>query len=137
MTNAATQENRTFDPLAEGDYLMALKSVEDRKSKKGDDMVTTVFEVIDGEDQGRLIYDNFLVTCAANPEVPEYAQNRVSRFLQAVGVDNGFEGIGSDYGQLSEYIGKPFVANVTFSKPYKNSQGQLTVGNRIKSFKTK
>ena len=137
MTNAARQETRTFEPLNEGDYLMALKSVEDRESKKGDSMVTTVFEVIDGEDQGRLIYDNFLVTCKANPEVTEFAQNRISRFLQAVGVDNGFEGIGSDYGQLSEYIGKPFVANVTFSKPYKNAQGQLTVGNRIKSFKTK
>lgn len=136
MTNAAHKTERSFEPLAEGDYLMSLKSVEDRKSKKGDDMVTTVFEVIDGEDKGRQIYDNFLVTCAANPEVPEFAQNRVSRFLQSVGVDNGFEGIGNDYGQLSEYIGKPFIAKVEFSKPYKNSQGQLTVGNRIKSFKS-
>lgn len=135
MTSTA-QENKTWEPLPEGDYLMSLKSVEDRKSKKGDDMVTTVFEVIDGEDKGRLIYDNFLVTCAANPEVTEFAKNRVSRFLQSVGIEDGFDGIGNDYGQLSEYIGKPFIAKVEFSKPYRNAQGQLTVGNRIKSFKS-
>lgn len=137
--NMGSQEEtkKVFDPLAEGDYLMHLKEVTEKTSKAGDSMVTAVYEVVEGEEKGRLIFDNYLVTCAKNPEVPEFAKNRIGKFLQAVGVQEGFAGIGSDYSQLEEYTGKAFIGNVAFSKPYKNAQGKLTIGNRIKAFKAR
>jgi hypothetical protein len=131
-----TQEKKSFDPLNEGDYLMALKTIEEKKSKAGDQMVTAQFEVVDGDMKGRLIFDNYLVT-HKNPDVPEFAKNRVSRFLQAVGVQGGFDEVGNDYSALEEYVGKSFIAGVAYSKPYKNKDGELTIGNRIKSFKAR
>lgn len=128
------QQEKIFEPLPEADYLLSLKSVEDRKSKKGDDMVTVVYEVMDGDHKGRLIYDNFLVTCAANADVPEFARNRVNRLVQALGVTGGFDELNNDYSGLTDYLGKPFIGSIAFSKPYKGKDGKLTIGNRVKAF---
>lgn len=124
-------EQRTFEALDNGDYLMALKSVEDTKSKRGDDMVKVAFEVVEGENTGQLVFDNYLLT-HSNPEVPGYAVNRANRFLKAVGLE--LEEGDDPYSRFSDYIGQQFVATVE-KNFYERADGSVGKGNRIKSFK--
>mgnify|MGYP003632974735 CR=1 FL=1 len=134
MSNANKEEIKVYDPLNEGDYAMSIKSVERRKSKKGDAMTTVVYEVTEGDMSGRLIFDNFLEECAANEEVPGYAIQRVTRLLQSLGVEEGFDGLGNDYGGLEGFVGKPFIGEIAYGKPYQGKNG-LTIGNQVKKFK--
>lgn len=132
--SAAKKETPNYEPMPKGDYLMALKTLTEKQTRKGDDMITAAFEVTEGEHQGRLVFENFLLT-HDNPDVPEFSANKVTKFLKSVGVTGGFDELGHDYSKLEEYSGTPFIATIDYADPYTNRDGKLTIGNRIKAFK--
>ena len=135
-TATTTETKKEFEPLPEGDYVMAIKTINEVTSKKGDAMIKVAYEIKEGLHAGRLLFDNFLVTCQATPEAVEYATNRVSRLLKSVGVSEGFEGIGNDYSGLSIFVGKNFVGGVDYSKPFRSKENKLLIGNRVKYFRS-
>lgn len=135
QTNATTN----YKPLDEGEYLVELGSIKEKVTKKGDPMLTMTYQVKRkaGEEagtpspcKGRLIFDN-LITNHSNPKVEEISRERADKFLKAVGVENGIEGIGGDYSKLKEYLETPFIARV---KVEEGSNG-YGPSNKITSFK--
>lgn len=79
-------------------------------------MLSVGFEVVkkvgtDDEGKKRLIFENYILE-HDNPKVEEITRSKLDKFLKAVGVDAGLEGIGNDYSKLEDYTELPFIANV-------------------------
>lgn len=131
-----------FKTLSDGDYLVRMTRVEEVTTRKGDaQMVKATFQVVNGDDKNRLIFETFLVE---HPKeiVEKIGKERLSKFLQAVGVADGLEGIGNDRTQLENYTELPFIATVKTEEgnEYTNKDGILVQGkdrNKIASFKSR
>lgn len=61
VEEASTKEFGDFEEVEEGTYEVKITKLELGQSKKGDPMVTTWFEILNGKNQGRLIFMNQLV----------------------------------------------------------------------------
>ena len=61
VEKASTQGNGDFEEVEEGIYEVKITKLELGQSKKGDPMVTTWFEILNGKNKGRLIFMNQLV----------------------------------------------------------------------------
>ena len=55
-------EETEFQPLPVGDYRVKVANVEKKTSQSGNDYVSMVMEVIDGDFTGRNIYNNFFLS---------------------------------------------------------------------------
>lgn len=120
-----------YTPLVEGDYVMQLESFEIKPTKAGNaKMVAARFQVSKGDDKGAKVFENFLIE-HSNPKVVEIANERLDKFLKAVGLEEGLDGIGHDYTQLSEYESENFVATLKIKEGTNGYSDQ----NRIASFK--
>ena len=124
-------DRKTFEPLPEDDYMVRLSRAEEKKTKKGDRMITCGFQVAKGDFKDRLVFENFVVE-HDNDKVVEIANEKLDKFLKAVGVEGGLEGIGHDYSQLNDYAELPFVATV---KVKESKNPQYGPSNTISSYK--
>ena len=113
MSNAETKTG--FAPLENGDYLIRMNRIEEKTSAKGGKYLSAGFEVINGDNKGRLIFHNFM-TEHTNPVVIDIGKQQLSKYLLAVGVENGLEGIGEDLTRVEEYTELPFVATLDIQK---------------------
>ena len=102
----STETTTNYKPLDAGEYLVELGSIKEKTTKKGDPMLTLTYQVkrAVGEEagapskaKGRLIFDNLIIQ-HEKPKVVEIAQERANKFLKAVGVEEGLDGIGGDCG---------------------------------------
>ena len=59
------EEVQDFSPLPDGKYLCQLNDIEESSTQYNDEMWKVRFEVIDGEDAGRMIFDNLVFSKAA------------------------------------------------------------------------
>jgi len=119
-----------FEPLSEGDYLVRMNRVTEKTSKAGNKMLSVGYQVVSGDSKDRLIFENFLLE-HSNPKVSEITNERIDKYLKAVGVDDGLEAIGHDLTQIDQYLEIPFMAGVRIqagNNGYKDS-------NKIASFK--
>ena len=131
MSNAATNTKKEYTPLPEGDYVMRLESATIVVPKSGAGrMVKAMFEVSKGDEKGAKVFENFLIE-HTSPKAVEIANERLNKFLQSVGVDEGLDGIGHDYTQLTEYEGEPFIASLKIKEGTNGYSDQ----NRIAAFK--
>lgn len=106
-----SNEKKSFEPLPAGDYLVRMNRITEKTSKKGNQMLSVGYQVVDGDNKDRLIFEHLLLD-HANPKVGEITADRVNKYLQAIGVEGGLETIGHDFSQLSNYLEIPFVASV-------------------------
>lgn len=111
-TQADTGAKKVYNPLPDGDYIVKLDRVLEKPTKKGDGtLVKANFRVENGEHEGRLIFEQFLIN-HPNPKAAQIGKERISKMLKAFGVVNGFEGIGNDASKLEGFIGQMLLVNV-------------------------
>jgi len=133
-----TTEKPTFQPLDAGDYMVRLSRFEEKKTKNGAGvLISSGFEVVNGEQKGRLIFHNFLVE-HTNPKAQEIGNNQLDDYLKAVGA-GGLEGINNDRTLLEQWTEIPFIAVVNIEEPssYKAADGTMKKSkprNNIKKF---
>ena len=140
MGNTAekTFTNGEFEPLEPGDYLVRMNRVEIAPCKGGR-MVKAGFQVVNGDAKGRLVFDSFLVEHTSE-KAEQIGKERIGKYLEAIGVEGGLEGIGHDYNQLSDYLESPFIATLKTeeARTYTAADGSEKTAkaqNKIKAFK--
>lgn len=52
----------SFEPVPAGDYLLEIEKVENKVSKAGNDMLNITFNIVEGEYEGRKIFDLYVLT---------------------------------------------------------------------------
>lgn len=107
-----------FEPIPADDYVVEIEKVENRTAKSGNEMLSLTFNVMEGEYEGRKIFDLYVLT--------EKALWKLKDLLVAVGVDT--EGM-VDL-DIDDLVGEVFVANIEIQE----SQG-YDPQNRIKQHK--
>ena len=107
-----TGTKKKFDPIPSDSYLVRMNRIEEVTTKAGTGvMLKAGFEVINGDQKGRLVFHNFLVE-HTNPKAAEIGLEQLDRYLGAVGIGGGFEELGYDRGALQNYTEIPFTAKV-------------------------
>lgn len=133
-----TESKPTFQPLEAGDYLVRMSRFEEKPTKNGTGkLISAGFEVVSGEQKGRLVFHNFLVE-HTNPKAQEIGNKQLDEYLQAVKA-GGLEGINNDRTLLEQWTEIPFTAVVTIDEPqsYQAADGSMQKSkarNRIKKF---
>lgn len=89
-----------FDPIPAGDYVVEVEKVENRTAKSGNEMLSLTFNVMEGEYEGRKIFDLYVLT--------EKALWKLKDLLVAVGVDT--EGM-VDL-DVDDLVGEVFAAKI-------------------------
>ena len=89
-----------FEPIPAGDYVVEIEKVENRTAKSGNEMLSLTFNVVEGEYEGRKIFDLYVLT--------EKALWKLKDLLVAVGVDT--EGM-VDL-DVDDLVGEVFTATV-------------------------
>jgi len=114
------QANTEFSPLESGEYLVRMNRITPTKTKTGVDMLKVGYQVIkkvgdtdenESKSKNRLIFENILVGHPSET-VKEIVEDRIDRYLKAVGESNGLKGIGHDLSKLSDFLDLPFKAKV-------------------------
>lgn len=123
-------EKKAFEPLVEADYLVRMNRITEKTSKAGNKMLSIGFQVVNGDNKDRLIFENFLLD-HKNPKVGEITADRLDKYLKAVGLETGLEGIDHDYSKLEEYTDIPFIATVKIQA----GNNGYPDSNRIAAFK--
>lgn len=136
-----------FKPIPEGDYLVRLLDdhLEEVSTKAGNGkMLKATFEIVQAEDEtlkGRRIFESFLVE-HANPKAAEIGNQRLDKYLKAVGA-GGLEENGNDRSVVYSNTQIPFIAGIKVDKGTEYTDkvtGQTKVGkdrNKISSFKAR
>jgi len=133
MSNEATTEKNEYTPIPEGDYLLRMNRITEKAIKGGKGtLLSAGFEVIKGDHKGRLVFHNFIVD-HTNPKAVEIGTDQLDKYLRAVGVEDGFEGLGFDRGSLEEYTELPFTGAVKIQEPNPGYKAQ----NKIVKFLTR
>jgi hypothetical protein len=123
MSSGTDFKEGEFQNLENGEYLVRMNRITEKVTKKGDKMLSVGYQVMkkvgdeenESKSKNRLIFENFIIE-HANPKVTEITQDRLGKYLNSVGVDNGLEGIGHDYSKLWDYLELPFKAKVGIQK---------------------
>ena len=93
---AAQEKKVTYNPIPQGEYLVKAGKFVEKATKAGTgNMVSGTFEVLEGDYAKRLLFHNFLIS-HTNPKAAQIGQEQLSKYLKAIGVKGGFEGIGND-----------------------------------------
>lgn len=127
-----------FKPLEAGDYLVRMNRFEEKPTKNGQGTIISAgFEVVAGEQKGRLVFHNFLVEHSSE-RAQEIGQKQLDQYLGAVGA-GGLEGINNDRTLLEQWTEIPFTAVLSIEEPktYKKadgSNGTSKARNVIKKF---
>lgn len=89
-----------FEPVPAGDYLVEIEKVEEKTSKAGNAMLNFTFNIVDGEYEGRKIFDLYVLT--------EKALWKLQDLFSALGRD--VSGMVSFHPE--DLIGETFIANL-------------------------
>ena len=110
---AIPEDDRNFDPIPAGNYLMQVidSEVKPTKSGTGDQLVLTL-EVIDGRHSGRRVWDRLNIR-NQNPDAQRIAQRALADLMLAIGVRHLVD--------TEELHFKPFTGKVTI-KPDKTGE---------------
>lgn len=82
-TADATEQTGNFDPLPEASYNVTITEVAEKTTKGGDPMAAVTFEVMDGEYEGRKLFDNIVIPKAGSPAFK--IMGRTMHFLRMIG----------------------------------------------------
>jgi hypothetical protein len=115
------EDDRNFDPVPAGNYQMQVieSSIEDTKSGTGQ-MLVLVEEIIDGQYQGRRIYDRLNIQ-NENPDAQRIAQRALADLCLQIGI--------SQIDNSEDLHFKPFIGKVTITT---DKSGQYGPQNRVR-----
>ena len=63
------EDAQDYEPIPEGDYTCSIANVEEASTKNGDEMWKLKLEVIEGDHEGRFLFDNLVFSDAAMKRV--------------------------------------------------------------------
>lgn len=115
-----------FGALKAGKYILALMGFERRKSNEGAPYLRGRFVAIGGPSKG-----SFFAGISLNTE-KQMAMERLASYCRCIGRTEPFD-LESDLQIARALIGKPFLADVSYSKT-KGSNGQEYENNDIKQY---
>jgi len=104
--------------------------MEERKTKAGDTMLHATFEVVKGDNKGRKIFENFLLT-HVNPKAVQMNFKKLKDIAVATGADKEYGDIMELAADIEEFLEIPFNADLTVKEPYTNSKGETKTENGI------
>ncbi|MCK9370550.1 DUF669 domain-containing protein [Candidatus Dojkabacteria bacterium] len=122
--------SKEFSPLPEGDYLVRLIQVDEKKTAKGDSMLSARFQVAKGDFKDRLIFENYMLT-HENNAVTDISKRKLQDLASATGDKNVYETVGDAAANLNDFLEIPFMATVGLKKPYTNKDGITKIDNAI------
>ena len=136
--STAQQTKNDFAPLAEGEYLMRMNRIEEKTTKKGDPAISVSFQVVQkvgdpdntSKSKNRLVFD-YMVLNHSNPKVVQITNEKIDKYLKAVGLATGLAGIDHDIKRLSEFTELPFIGKLKIEA----GTGGYADQNKITSFK--
>lgn len=85
VTADPSKAAKTYSVLPEGDYELTIESCEEKKSSKGDPMLSVKFKVEAGDHTGRFLYETIMLS-HANPVVVEMGQAKLHSLMLLTGV---------------------------------------------------
>lgn len=121
---------KEFSPLPEGDYLVRLIKADEKKSAKGDTMLSARFQVVKGDFKDRLIFENYMVT-HENASVVDISKRKLADLAKATGDTNGYETVADLVANINDFSEIPVMARVGIKKPYTNAEGKTKTDNNI------
>jgi len=127
---AGAPEKKTYTPLSPGQYAVTLDRVNDKEGKTGSKYKELTFKVVEGADEGRLIFNTRFFSGGVSNKCIEISNEQADKLLRAMGESAGLDAIDHDLGNLENYIGRSVVAKVDTEYP----EG-YNARNVIKSFK--
>ena len=103
--NSVPEDDRTFDPLPAGDYLMQVteSEIKPTKSGSGEQLILTL-EVVDGPHQNRKVWDRLNIR-NENADAQRIAQRALADLCLAIGV--------TSLRDTTDLHFKPFTGRVT------------------------
>lgn len=140
MSELNNGEKKVYEPVPVGDYLVSMNRIEEKATSKGGKMLRTSFKIEEGDYENRLIFESFLIE--GSPRGVEVSLDRLNKYLQALGVAAGLDGIGNDLSKLDNFTGSKFIAGLKIKQDneYVNKAG-ITVNpsprNAVASFKAR
>jgi hypothetical protein len=133
-----SNQTKNYEPLPAGDYTLRMNKYEEKPTKNGKGKIISAgFEVVRGDNKGRLVFHNFLVEHSSQ-KAQEIGTKQLNEYLEAVNA-GGLEGIGYDRTLLEQWTEIPFTAAVGVKEPeqYQAADGSTATSkarNVIKKF---
>ena len=115
-------ERDTFSPIPKGDYRVVVESSEQKDSAKGFPMLNLTCVIIDGEHEGRKLFD-MIILRHENEKAEEIGLRKLKQLKLATGKPDARE--------EHELWDIPVIARVTVEE---DKSGQYGPRNRIQSF---
>ena len=119
--NEYASEDRNYDPLPKGDYMLSCTEAVEKTTKSGGTMIAATFEVLGGKYSGRKIWSNFNIHNSSEI-AQKIGREQVAAWAKAVGKPNATS--------FDELIEKPCKAAVGIEK----GTGGYSDKNRIEGF---
>lgn len=116
------QPDTPYEVLPAGDYNVIITESEMVDTRTGGQMLKLTLQVIDGQHQGRILFDR-LNLVNANPKAVEIAQRTLSAICRAVGK--------LQVNDSAELHNLPLIASVKIRPP----EGQYGAQNDVKGYK--
>jgi hypothetical protein len=127
----------SFEPLPSGDYLARMNRFEEKDTKNGKGkLISAGFEIVSGEEKGRLVFHNFLVE-HSSPKAQEIGNKQLNEYLEAVG--SSMDELNHDRTLLEQWTEIPFTIIVGIEEPsqYTAADGSTKTSkarNKVKKF---
>ena len=116
QTQGNLAEKKVYLPLEEGTYTVKLTKSTEKPTKAGNGAyIDATFEVVEGPSAGRLIFQKFLIDHPSAKAV-EIGKDQLSKFLKAVGIREGLEGVDGDVNRINEFTNLLVNAKVKIEK---------------------
>lgn len=105
-------EKKVYLPIPKAAYTVKMTKCTEKATKAGNGAYLDVtFEVVEGDHSKRLIFEKFMIDHPSE-KVVQIGEERLSKFLKAVGVRNGLAGLDGDTNKVSEHLNKLVIGNV-------------------------
>lgn len=116
QTQGNVADKKVYIPLEEGTYTVKLTKSVEKPTKAGNGAyLDATFEVVEGSNAGRLIFQKFLIDHPSEKAV-EIGKDQLSKFLKAVGIREGLSGIENDTNRINEFTNLLVNAKVKIEK---------------------
>lgn len=116
--------NGNYSPIPAGDYTVIIDKMEDKDTKSGGVGLNTVYQVVDGQHKGRLLFD--FINVENKSEIAErIGRKRLCELSWACGFADAVD-------DTDKLLHKPFKVSVTVEKDnYKSNRDGCTVMQNV------
>jgi len=111
-TQTETGKKKVYEPVPSGEYLVKFDRIAETATKKADGTyMKSSFSIQNGDYERRLVFHNFFHNLQSQ-DANKIGRQQIDKLLKAMGVPNGFGGIGNDVTLLEGFLGKELIVEV-------------------------